>query len=187
MKKWIIAAVILLILLPNAAFAQTEHEKTQQDAAQIMVKLGLLKGYGDGELKLANNITRAEFATIIMRMMGYEAKPFNVSSSISFKDLSKKHWAYSTIRMAASLGYLKGYPDKTFGPSKNITYAEAVTVMVRILGYDSQLEGKWPDNYINKADGIGILKNLDISPNKPITRGDICILVVNSLPVELKK
>ncbi|MGE5474354.1 MAG: S-layer homology domain-containing protein [Ignavibacteriales bacterium] len=179
--------VIFLFIFQTPIFAQVSNEQIQQQSANAMVKLGLLKGYENGNLGLERNITRAEFATVIIRMMGYEKNPIKVSSNISFKDLPKKHWAYSTVRMAASLGYIKGYSNKTFKPSNNITYAEAITIMVRVLGYGDKLSGKWPDNYIKKANELGILKNLDISESTPITRGNISILVTNSLNVEIKK
>lgn len=188
MKNKILCLVmVFLFIFQTPIFAQDSNEKAQQQSANAMVRLGLLKGYGNGDLGLERNITRAEFATVIIRMMGYEKNPIKVSSTISFKDLSKKHWAYSTVRMAASLGYIKGYSDKTFKPSNNITYAEAITIMVRVLGYGDKLTGQWPDNYINKAESLGILKNLDVSVNTPITRGNISILVTNSLNVEIKK
>lgn len=186
MKKIIPLLIIFIFLFNSFAFAQASHEQIQQDSAKIMVRLGLLKGYTNGDLGLDKKINRAEFATIVIRMMGYEKKPFTVSSKVSFKDLPKTHWAYSAIRMAASLGYIKGYSNKTFKPSNNITYAEAITIMVRVLGYGSGLSGTWPDNYISKAKTLGILKNLDVKPNEPITRGDISIIVANSLNVEIK-
>lgn len=186
MKKIIIIFTVLLFISSRAAFAEVTHEKVQEDSANAMVRLGLLKGYGNGDLGLGRNITRAEFATVVVRMMGYEKNAFKVSSKISFKDLSKNHWAYSYVRMAASLGYIKGYSNKTFKPSSNITYAEAISIMVRVLGYGGSLTGKWPDNYINKAQSLGIIKNLDVKADKPITRGDISILVTNSLTVEIK-
>ncbi len=191
MKTRIFIFVLILLVLGSFAFAQplqeeASQEEIQQKAAEVMVRLGLMKGYGNGELGLERNISRAEFATIIIRMMGYEAKPFAVGNDINFKDLTSKHWAYSTVRMAASLGYINGYPDKTFKPSNNITYAEAAAIMVRVLGYENQLKGKWPQNYLDRAGEIDITKRLSVEANKPISRGDICILVEDSLSVELK-
>jgi hypothetical protein len=178
--------MVLSIVTSSFAFAEPSQDKAQQDSAAIMTKLGLMKGYSNGDLGLTKKINRAEFATIIIRMTGYESKPFSPAKEIKFKDLSKTHWAYSTVRMAASLGYIKGYSDKSFKPSSNITYAEAIAIMVRALGYSGEVKGKWPDNYLNKAEGLGITKNLNIVANKSITRGDIAVLVVNSLPVTIK-
>jgi len=174
LRKSLFLVIIALFLISNVAFAETSHEKVEKDSSAIMVRLGLLKGYQGGDLGLEKKITRAEFAT------------FNPKPKISFKDLSKKHWAYMPVRMAASLGYIKGYSDKKFKPSNNITYSEAITIMVRILGYDDKLEGKWPDNYLNKAKEIGITKNLDVVSKKAMTRGDIAVLVVDSMGVEMK-
>ena len=186
MKKSIVLILVFLFSISSFVFAEPSQDKVQQDSAVIMAKLGLMKGYSNGDLGLARKINRAEFATIIIRMTGYESKPFNPAKEIKFKDLSKKHWSYSAVRMAASLGYIKGYSDKSFKPSSNITYAEAIAIMVRVLGYSGEVKGKWPDNYLNKAKELGITKNLNIVTNKSITRGDIAILVVNSLPVTIK-
>jgi len=187
MKNKIFAFLILITcVFQFAVFAEDSHEKVQQQSANALVRLGLLKGYGNGDLGLERKITRAEVAAVIIRMMGYDKNPFKVSSKISFKDLSKKHWAYSAVRMAASLGYIKGYSNKTFKPSNNITYAEAISIAVRVLGYGNNITGKWPNNYIDKAKSLGLIKNLDVSANKTITRGDISILVTNSLTVPIK-
>lgn len=188
MKK-VLIILLTLFFIHTINFAYDLHQDAQKKSADVMVKLGLLKGYKDGDLKLYQKITRAEFATIIARMMGSEVKPSipNVSFEMKFKDVPKKHWAYHTIKMVVNSGYMKGYPNNTFGPSKNITYAEAIATMVRLLGYHNGITGKWPNNYINKAKQLGITKNLYISPQKPITRGDISILIVNSLPIEINQ
>ena len=49
-------------------------------------------------------------------------------------------------------GLIKGYPDGTFKPANQVSYAEAITMLVRALGYkDEFLSGQWPANYLAKA------------------------------------
>jgi len=96
-----------------------------------LLKLGILKGYPDGTFKPGNNVTRAEFATMVVL-----AKKLTLVSPArpSFKDVPANHWAYKQVETAAKAGYLKGYPDGTFGPSRNITRQEIAAVLVNVLG-----------------------------------------------------
>ena len=68
-------------------------------------------------------------------------------------------WGRDFILKAAKLGIINGYTDGSFMPDKEVTYAEAVTIMVRCLGY-SNLESVssefWYDGYISKMKEIGL-------------------------------
>ena len=113
MKK--ISLIILgLIMIFGFSFANY-----QDDCGNILVKMNLLTGYPDGTLKLENNITRAEFSVLIMKMLGYNSDNIEVGIEREFKDLTSKHWAYKSVLKANELGYLSGYEDNTFRPSNN--------------------------------------------------------------------
>ncbi len=92
-------------------------------------------------------ITRAEFAAICAR---FDTSKHDGDSN--FTDISG-HWAEAEIERAASLGWIKGYKDGTFRPENNITRAEAMTMINRVLcrlpeNEDDLLNGMtvWPDN-----------------------------------------
>lgn len=89
---------------------------------------GIMKGYEDGTFKPRNKITRAEFATIISRL-----NKLTESELIEFKDLDYDHWATTDIMKVATAGIMEGYPDGTFGHKKNVTRAEAATIINRSL------------------------------------------------------
>lgn len=89
----------------------------------------------------------AEFAAICAR---FDTGLTNGDSD--FTDIST-HWAEAEIERAASLGWIKGYTDRTFRPNQHITRAEAMTminrVLCRILEDESDLldgMNEWPDN-----------------------------------------
>ena len=70
----------------------------------------------------------------------------------SFTDISG-HWAKAEIEQAAALGWIKGYPDGTFRPDSNITRAEAIVLLNRVLCRAPETENDllsdmkvWPDN-----------------------------------------
>ena len=181
MKK--ISLIILgLIMIFGFSFANY-----QDDCGNILVKMNLLTGYPDGTLKLENNITRAEFSVLIMKMLGYNSDNIEVGTEREFKDLTSKHWAYKSVLKANELGYLSGYEDNTFRPSNNLTYSECCSILINVLGYKSELKGKWPDNVMNMADKLGINKNLASKDAKDlVSRGEVAIMLVNSLEIDIK-
>ncbi len=100
---------------------------------------GLIEGY-NGKFRPDDSITRAEFVTICVRYLeksiGKSARKVN----IDFKDLSETHWAWEYIEKAYGEGYITGYPDGTLKPDADITRAEAVTVVNRLLGRKADKE-----------------------------------------------
>lgn len=177
MKK-IICSVLVCMLLVTCSFAGVID-----DSADVLVKMGFLNGYPDGTLQLENNITRAEFCSIIIRMVGKNQQP----ETSCFSDVKENHWAYGVINRAAELGYLKGYEDGTFRPSNNITYAECCSILVNLLGYSDEIEGVWPTNVMNKSEELKLNINLEnMESSHLMTRGEVSVILVNSMNVKLK-
>jgi len=90
---------------------------------------GIILGYEDGTFRGDAPITRAEFAAMVSR---YDA--LWLDDTNDFSDVSESHWAVAYINSAASKGWIEGYPDRTFRPDANITRAETVTLINRVLG-----------------------------------------------------
>jgi len=146
--------------------------------------LGILKGYPDGSLKLDNNITRVEVATLTIRALGYE-NTVVVGEEKSFRDVPESFWGFSNIQNAYKLKIMQGYPSGEFKHNNNITYAEVVTIMVNTLGKGKDLQGVWPDNYLNKGKEIGVIPtNSKVSPNKIVSRGEMAVIVWDTLMVK---
>lgn len=98
------------------------------DYIAFVEKEGIMKGFDDGSFKPNAKISRAEVAAIISRY-----KSLNNSASASFPDVKSSHWAYKDIARVNEMGYMLGFPDGTFGPSSNVTRAEIVTTINRVL------------------------------------------------------
>ncbi len=90
-------------------------------------KFEILTGYPDGTFRPDAPITRAEFATIACRFEELTA------GKATFSDVPDSYWGAKYINFAAARGWVTGYPDGTFGPQKNITRAEVVTITCRLL------------------------------------------------------
>ncbi len=169
-----------------AGFADTYANPELNDAVSMLSSLGILSGMGDGNFYPYANLTRAQFAKIAVYLMGKEENA--VSTSVPFMDVEAGHWATGYIGLVSSEGIISGYPNGTFGADEEITYAQAITVVVRTLGYSGEDVGyRWPEGYVEKAQAIGILDGITISDiNMPITRGDVALLCYNALFCDMK-
>lgn len=111
-----------------------------------MVNGGYIVGYTDGTFGGDKSITRAEFVAMLVRFIGAE------EATCSFTDVPQNHWAHDVIATASAAGWVEGYPDGTFGPNRNISRAEAMSILNRVLdrGVNENSElldfKKWPDN-----------------------------------------
>lgn len=104
-----------------------------QDVRDLNAR-GVIKGYEDQSFKPNNNITRAEFLTMILR--GFEGDNFdaNVGESTSkFKDVSSNQWYANAITKGTNEGIIKGYNDDTFRPDSPINRAEAIAMLSRVI------------------------------------------------------
>jgi hypothetical protein len=155
---------IMILSLGTITFAKTGNEKIDW-----LVEKKFVEGDGSGDLNLNGNLTREEAATIIVKALGKEtlvASYQNVENI--FKDMNSKVWSNGMVNVAVQEKIVSGFPDKTFGPKKNITYQEIITMLVQVKGgltAEEQKAGVWPTPYILKANELGILdssmKSLD--------------------------
>lgn len=96
------------------------------DSVMYLTGSGTINGYPDGSFLPKNFITRAEFTKIVSRNVYY-------NRSSGFTDVSDNHWALPYICWSHESGYISGYPDGSFRPNDNITRAEAVTIINRVI------------------------------------------------------
>ncbi|MFY0544191.1 S-layer homology domain-containing protein [Brevibacillus sp. H7] len=159
-------------------------------ALELTVKrlnaLGLVSGYGNGDFGVDRTITRAEFATLVVRARGLEQGAKLAQFQSNFTDVKTSDWFAGFVNVASGQEIVKGFPDKSFKPQAQVTYAEAVAMIIRALGYEPSVKGVWPNNYIAKASELGIAKSIN-TPNNAATRGDVFKMLDNALRVDLMK
>ena len=148
------------------------------EAVKLLNSLGILNGYPDGTFKPDNNITRAEFTVIATKLAKLNAG--DIKSGLPFNDVVGTHWAKSFIILAYENNIISGYPDGTFKPDNNVTYQEALTILINVMNYKDEVNFstlKWPENYISFAKHLDMMKNLDeIDYTSPATRGNVALL-----------
>ncbi|SDX95521.1 X2-like carbohydrate binding domain-containing protein [Paenibacillus sp. CF384] len=109
-------------------YADVKSGYWAEGAIAQVTRMGLMHGYADGSFKPEQAVTRAELAAITASFA-----PKGQAAGAGYSDTAG-HWADSSIKIAQSAGYLKGYADGTFHPGSTLTRAEAVTIMNRVLG-----------------------------------------------------
>lgn len=174
---------------PNVKFRDTTSHWAESTVS-IFVKLGVVNGYADGSFRPNASITRAEFATIL-------AKVFNLATSESgnkLKDASG-HWAESSINALTASGIISGYEDGTFKPDREITRAEIISMISKILTIKAasgaattsaftDIAGVWNKEQIEAAASASLISGVGnglFSPNKPSTRAEALTILLHVL------
>ena len=182
MKKILSLVLVIALVLGSFsfAFAATPSDVVDTDyeeAVETLMALGVVNGYEDGTYKPAKVVTRAELAKLLIVELGYEELAGGVAN---FSDTAG-HWAEGYIALASGLGLVNGYPDGTFKPDNTVSFDEAITMVLRGLGYtDECLTGTWPTNYKIKALNIDLLDDVDVTA-AGADRGNIAIMLYNML------
>lgn len=187
-KKTTIFALVFVIIFSSVAFA-VDVNKQRQEAAERLIAMGILTGFEDGSLKLDENITREQFATLAIKLLGKEGEAEKLKKDSIFKDVKKTRWSVGYINVAVNQGLIVGRGDGTFAPSDKITHGEILTILVRLLGYDKTVDQnkKWPQNYIDKAKELGIDMTNGANPSAPAIRGEVVVYIDKSLIVKLNE
>ena len=97
-------------------------------------------GYGNGEVRPQNNITRAEVATIFFRLLTDDVRDENLTKTNRYSDVAATSWYNTAVSTLSSMGIITGYPDGTFGPQRDITRAETMTLVNRVLNRQPETE-----------------------------------------------
>lgn len=88
-------------------------------------------GYGNGEVRPQNSITRAEVAAIFFRLLEDDVRDANYTRQNKFTDVSNDAWYCSAVSTLSAMGIISGYPDATFRPNASITRAEFAAIATR--------------------------------------------------------
>ncbi len=174
MKK-VICALLSVVLIFSVAYAV---EITQVNIDDLK-KYEIMVGDPDGNMRFEDMVTRAEFAKMMCKMNGL-SKATNISS---FPDVAPGHWAIEYISIANSLKIMQGDAEGTFRPEGEISYAEAITVLVRLLGYEpiADTHGGYPVGHISTAKTLGITADITFDKDAAATREDVGIMIARAL------
>ncbi len=195
------AAIAGMLVFPSSAGAAATttftdiYDTNVAQAAETLRLLGIVSGTGGTSFSPERALTRAEFCKLAVELMGNGDKVASQMNRTVFQDVPSTHWARGYIAVATQgtttgsgdtavtiPGIIRGDAYGNFNPDRAITYGEAVTILVRILGYgDSDVGMVWPDGYLAKADELEITEGLNLTANDTITRGQAALMMENLL------
>ena len=161
----------------------TDYEKS----VDRLSALSILKGYEDGTFKADKTITRAEFAAVVVRALGYEASAKAAMGASMYKDIPTGNWATGYVNVASGLKIINGVGNGNFAPDAPVKYEEAITMLVRALGYEpaAKDKGGYPSGYMVVAGEQKLNNNVAVMFGMPANRGNVAKLVNNALETPL--
>lgn len=186
------AAANLLNYFPDV----TEQHWASCDIDKLAMN-DVVVGYPDKMFKPNRNVSRAEFATMLVK--GFNMDNCSLEPKCIFSDVPAGNWANPMIAKAVDEQLMKGYPNGRFMPNNNVTRAEALTAMAKGLNNCSIDECKAKEILSKYKDGgrvpswsqipiatalengaLSDLPNSDmIMPDKAASRADIASMLQN--------
>ncbi len=206
MKKKLLNLLLALVVTAfgiNQAFG-IEYSDLSKDhwaykQIEELTNEKVLVGYPDGTFHPDENVTRAEFATMVIKAVDQENAA--IKETINFNDIDKDYWAWDMIQRAVTFDIIKKTSDNAFHPQDDVTRAQALTFVVNALDTgnitESQARAALLSNYIDyklipdwvavtagKAEVLGIVvkvpkkeKLMDIE--RPATRAELAVFLYN--------
>ena len=213
MNKKIISLVLALVMVLGTFTSVFAAEPTKKDEAkkpeasekvekivgkdnkiQYIIDKKLVEGYEDGSYGLDKNIKRSEITRLLVLANGNEdlAKQLQGAMKI-YSDVDTKHWANGVISVgttvpsdANGIAMLAGYPDGSFKPENDVTYAELAKMLVVLakedLTADMVKNAIWATSWMTWAAQLGILDDVNVvDSNKAANRADAFTMIYNAL------
>ncbi|WP_165822707.1 S-layer homology domain-containing protein [Paenibacillus montanisoli] len=196
-------AVLFVPLADNRtsknAFMDVRTDLFAKFAIETLADMKVVQGYKDGAFQPYGLVTRAEFATMLVKALRIPA-----AGGSYFKDVPRNAWYYEVISASAKAGLIKGYTDGTFHPNRTITQQETLEIVNNALlygGYKQTSAGKgellhffdqskgydaWSKQAVHNLLREGIVKDYDtfqINADKKSNRAECAELIYRLLYV----
>jgi len=133
-----------------------------------------MTGYENNTFRPDATITRAEFAAVICRMMGY-----NVGENSTFTD-TKYHWSSKYVNACVKADIIHGIGDNKFAPDNYITVEQAVKILTSAYGYANS-KTQYPDGFMSAAQKYNLFDNVTSSRlGTDVKRIDVAVMLYNA-------
>jgi len=182
-----ICLIATIVAIPaTARFNDVASDAYYRASVERLSNLGIIGGVGDGNFSPYTELTRAQFARIATIVAGHENEVIGNASSRRFTDVEAWHWANGYINTVARHGIITGYPAGDYRPDQAVNFGEAVTIVLRLLGWDHEdLGHNWPLAYVNKARELGLTTGIEQDPFYVISRANIAVVIDRALNTEM--
>lgn len=191
--KKVISAVAALALSASsfvamaANYPDVDASASYKQAVDELSALKVIEGYEDGTFQPDKLVNRAEFSKMVITALG--SSPLAQAEAAAgrdtdFADVKGDHWAAGYVTAAVSQSIINGMGDGTFAPDANITYAQAMKMLVCAAGYEqwSVDKGGWPDGYMFWGNQLKIGNGVKgVNDSTEITRAQCAQMIDNVL------
>lgn len=187
----LLSAVLALLLTAGSstlAFAKdftdvddTSYGKTEID---MLSDIGVIQGVNDKEFAPDDYVTREQMAALLFRLM-LNKNDAGRTNTTTFTDLYEPYYN-GFISWANASGYILGTSAVTFEPIRGITFQDAMAMLVRALGQETDtMNTGYPWSYINAGLKLGLDRGLeDVAYDQTLTRAETAVLLYNALTSE---
>jgi len=160
-----------------------------KDAINHLVNEGIAAGTSETRFEPKKAVTRAEFATFAVRLLGLKPVKNNISP---YNDTRTTAWYYGNVAAMTNLSILEGKGQGTFQPNASITREEAAALLVRMLKQSSGSTGllsttyddaynisTWARPYVQKVYQLGLMRGSDglFRPQDQVTREEAAVML----------
>lgn len=174
----ILSVVLCVVMLMTMSF--TTVMAADNDIMFDLKSLGIVGGFGF-EDHLDSNITRGEFAQLVVNMMNHKDIALTMETASYFTDVADSPYK-GAINLLYKEGIISGTGNGTFEPNRNVRYTEACKMLVKALGYHVIVSDSSLNSYTFLAGTIGVTDNVD-SSKEYITVKDMLVMVNNCLDI----
>jgi len=169
-----------------------------------MAERGVIKGIGDGLFAPGSSVTRAQFVTMLMRMLDLDI-PALTENTEQFSDVAQGEYYYDAVLAARSLGLILGDEDGDFRPDGTVTRQEVFTMLWRAMGAvnmqpketggsldsftDSSEIASYAVDAAKNLDGLGIIGGFEdgsLRPQEKLTRAQAAQVLYNFMIWEVR-
>lgn len=188
-----LAIAVFMAIVPLYAYASTDLSGYwAKDVIIQWLEKGLASGYSDGTFRPQNQITRAEFMSLVNNAFN-----FTEEAEINFKDVAEDKWYARVVKIAKAAGYINGYQDGTMRPESPITREEVATIIAKIKNlpldegtvevFKDKEQIKWSKGFVGAVVNAKYMVGFPDGTFKPqnnITRGEAIYALNNIISKE---
>ena len=197
--KRLVSSILVLAMIATSgvftlgAFAESETasdatktiELTEEDiaVANKLKTFGIIDAVDEGTL--VSNVLRGETVALLMNYLGMRDTGLGSATS-PFYDVSVEDEDIDAYNVLYNAGYISGDGSKMFHPTKELTYNEAITLVINVMGYKvfAIRNGGYPEGYLYTANKNDLLGGLRGDGNDPIPYCDLYLLLERSLKAD---
>lgn len=164
-------------------------------AVEELIARGAASGYPEGDYEPHGNVTRAEFAKLLIGALGQAP---SVAARTPFKDVPPTAWYAGYMMAAYNLGYLQGTAEGLALPEATLTREQAAAMVARAMGgtanavtpktdfSDETAIGSWARSAVGIDAALGVILGLpdgSFDPTGAVTRGQVALMLVRMLHI----